>query len=306
MTPVASPSARMARGSRVLRVWDEPSDRRARVRRDAHHRRYSSPRSPIGLRSPWSRRNRSARLAIIVLALGICGVTTMFSVVNGVMLRGFSFPNADRLASAELHRPDERDRLRLQRPDLRDGLRGVRPLQQSFEKMAAYLNGSTVNVTIDGHPQRYTGAYVTDDFLRDPRRDADDRPRFHAGRQHAGRRESRDHRLRHLAARLRRRVRHRRQDRPASTASRRTIIGVMPQGFAFPANEELWIPLYSEFPPRPRNDPRGEQPGGARPARSPASRSTRPTRSSPTIAQRFAAAYPGHQQAVQHRRRSSR
>ena len=31
-------------------------------------------------------------LAVTVLALGICGVTTMFSVVNGVMLRGFSLP----------------------------------------------------------------------------------------------------------------------------------------------------------------------------------------------------------------------
>jgi hypothetical protein len=29
-------------------------------------------------------------LAIVVLALGVCGVTTMFSVVNGAMLRGFS------------------------------------------------------------------------------------------------------------------------------------------------------------------------------------------------------------------------
>ena len=44
-------------------------------------------------------------LATIVLALGICGVTTMFSVVNGVMLRGFSFPNADRLASANFIDP---------------------------------------------------------------------------------------------------------------------------------------------------------------------------------------------------------
>lgn len=39
-------------------------------------------------------------LAVTVLALGICGVTTMFSVVNGVMLRGFSYPNAERLVSA--------------------------------------------------------------------------------------------------------------------------------------------------------------------------------------------------------------
>ena len=34
----------------------------------------------------------------------------------------------------------------------------------------------------------------------------------------------------------------------------------MPQGFAFPTNEELWIPLYSEFPVRPRNDPQANSP----------------------------------------------
>ena len=53
----------------------------------------------IGLRVLVKEKSFCA-LAVIVLALGICGVTTMFSVVNGVMLRGFSFPTADRLASA--------------------------------------------------------------------------------------------------------------------------------------------------------------------------------------------------------------
>ena len=71
-----------------------------------------------------------------------------------------------------------------------------------------------------------------------------------------------------------------------------TIIGVMPKGFAFPTNEELWIPLYSEFPPRPRNDPRNDQ--SRRGGRAQSRRLARPgePRSSTAFAKRFAAAYP--------------
>ena len=32
--------------------------------------------------------------------------------------------------------------------------------------MAAYLNGSTINVTYKNNPQRYTGGYVTEDFFK--------------------------------------------------------------------------------------------------------------------------------------------
>ena len=70
-----------------------------------------------------------------------------------------------------------------------------------------------------------------------------------------------------------------------------TIIGVMPKGFAFPINEELWIPLYSEFPPRPRNDPRANNPavlGLLKPGVSLDQANAEFT----TIAKRFAAAYP--------------
>src|SRR6185295_7423144 len=58
----------------------------------------------IGLRVLVKERSFCA-LAVTVLALGICGVTTMFSVVNGVMLRGFSFPNGDRLVNVLLVDP---------------------------------------------------------------------------------------------------------------------------------------------------------------------------------------------------------
>src|SRR5262245_29849008 len=118
----------------------------------------------IGFRVLRKERAFSA-LAIVVLALGICGVTTMFSVVNGAILRGFSFPNSDRLASANFIDPSTQTA---------NGVNGqlsamdfveLLPDQTSFERLSAYLNGSTVNVTADGKPQRYTGAYVTEEFL---------------------------------------------------------------------------------------------------------------------------------------------
>src|SRR5580765_7205239 len=104
-------------------------------------------------------------LAVLVLALGICGVTSMFGVVNGVMLRGFSFPNADRLASANFIDPTSVGFFGVNGQVSTMDFEEIRPVQQSFDRLAAYLNGSTVNVTIDGKPQRYTGAYVTEDFL---------------------------------------------------------------------------------------------------------------------------------------------
>ena len=84
-----------------------------------------------------------------------------------------------------------------------------------------------------------------------------------------------------------------------------TIIGVMPKGFAFPTNEELWIPLYSEFPPQPRNDPARHQPGGPRPAE--ARRLARPgERRVHDARQALRRGVSRHQQAVQHRPGRSR
>ena len=42
-------------------------------------------------------------LAVTVLALGICGVTTQFTIVNAFVLRGFSFPHPEQLVE---RRPD--------------------------------------------------------------------------------------------------------------------------------------------------------------------------------------------------------
>src|SRR5689334_1678238 len=119
----------------------------------------------IGLRVLVKERSFCA-LAVIVLALGICGVTSMFSVVNGVMLRGFSFPNAARLESVNFIDPTSRTAFGVNGLVSSLDYEEVKPQQNSFEMLAGYVNGSTVNVTIDGSARRYTGAYITEDFLK--------------------------------------------------------------------------------------------------------------------------------------------
>jgi predicted permease len=192
-------------------------------------------------------------LAVTVIALGICGVATMFSVVNGVMLRGFSFPNASRLASVQFIDPSQSNFFGVASQIFALDFEELRRHQQSFEQVAAYISGSTVNLTYEGNPQRYTGAYVTDSFLRilgvAPLLGRD----FSAADNSPGAEKVAliSHKLWQRDFGARRDIvgqAIRLNGKPA------TIIGVMPPGFAFPVNEELWIPLFSEFPARPRGD----------------------------------------------------
>jgi predicted permease len=243
----------------------------------------------IGLRVLLKEKSFCA-LVIIVLALGICGVTTMFGVVNGVMLRGFSFPNASRMMNVNFIDPSSATFFGVNGQVFSMDYEEFLPEQKSFELMAAYLNGSTVNVTVDGQPRRYTGAYTTENFLRilgvSPMlgRDltaADNKPGAEKvaiigygiwQRDFGG-----------TPAIVGKAVRI--NGKPA------TIVGVMPRGFSFPVNEELWIPLYSEFPVRPRNDPQANAPavlGLIKPGVTIEQAQAEIT----TFARRFAAAYP--------------
>ena len=243
----------------------------------------------IGLRVLVKEKSFCA-LAVTVLALGICGVTTMFSVVNGVMLRGFSFPTAERLASATFVDPSSANFFGVNGQISAMDFDELLPEQQSFEMLAAYLNGSTVNLTDNGKPQRYTGAYITDKFLSilgtPPMLGRD----FAAADNRPGAEKvaiigygiwQRDFGGSPLIVGKNVRI----NGKPA------TIIGVMPKGFAFPQNEELWLPLYSEFPPKDRKDPAANNPavlGLLKPGVSP----DQATAEFTTLAQHFAKAYP--------------
>src|SRR5882724_6630566 len=206
----------------------------------------------IGLRVLIKERGFCA-LAVTVLALGICAVTTQFAVVNGVMLRGFSFPNAPRLMGVQFIDPSQTNFFGVANQIFALDYDEIVAHQKSFEYTSAYISGSTVSVSYKGNPQRYTGSYVTENFLKilgvAPAIGRD----FTAADNSPGAEKvtlishklwqrdfGEDPNIVGTSIRL--------NGKPA------TIIGVMPPGFAFPFTEELWIPLYNEFPPKPRND----------------------------------------------------
>ena len=204
-------------------------------------------------------------LAAIVLGLGIGGVTTQFTVVNAFVLRGFSFPKPEQLMSVGLIDPQANDQQNNNGngniPTAQD-YEDLKAGQQSFAMMAGYLNGSTINVTYKNNPQRYTGGYVTEDFFRivgvspiigrDFTAD-DNKPGAEKttilGHEIWQRDFGGDPNIVGANVRI--------------NGKAATVIGVMPQGFKFPQAEQLWVPLYNEFPVKPRDDARA---GGGAPA----------------------------------------
>lgn len=193
-------------------------------------------------------------IAVVVLALGICAVTTMFAVVNGALLRGFGFPESDRLVNVQLVDPTTftpgNFNSRMTTMDYKD-LREMG--MNSFTAVTGFLNGSTVNITYQGQPRRYTGGYISWDFFRTlgvkPAHGRD----FIAEDDQPGTEKAvilsdalwkadfgGDPNIVGKAIRV--------------NGASGTVVGIMPPKFQFPANEQLWLPVNSSFPPRPRND----------------------------------------------------
>src|SRR6266571_2477270 len=195
-------------------------------------------------------------LAVLVLALGIGGATTQFTVVNAIVLRGFSFPRPEQLVSVGLIDPkasDQNNNFGIGNIPTAQDYEDLKAAQKSFALMAGYLNGSTINVTYKNNPQRYTGGYVTEDFFKiigvSPvlGRDftAEDNkpgsPKVAILGDEIWRRDfNADPNIIGQGVTI--------NGKPA------TIIGVMPPGFKFPISEELWTPLYNEWPPTPRGE----------------------------------------------------
>ena len=188
----------------------------------------------------------SSALSIIAFALGIGLTTTMFSLVYGVFLRGLGVPEADRLLMVFENNPSEnRDQMSVSQHDFFDW----RETQESFEGLA-YFSQGTVNLSGTEGPERFRGAFVSAnvfDLLRV-------RPivgsTFREGDDLAGV---------PMTVVLGHEVWETRYDSDPGVVGQvvkvngeqATILGVMPKGFQFPQDQELWVV---------RRDQRGQNP----------------------------------------------
>ena len=96
-------------------------------------------------------------VAIVALTFGIGLTTTMFSIVYGVMLKGLPYPDGDRIVA--VYRGNAmagNQSLSVPIADYAD----YSSRQHSLSSIAAYYSG-TVNVSGVGQAERYTGAWVT-------------------------------------------------------------------------------------------------------------------------------------------------
>ncbi|MGE0043518.1 MAG: ABC transporter permease [Vicinamibacterales bacterium] len=179
-----------------------------------------------------------ALLAVIALALGIGLTTTMFSIVNGAVLRGLPFPESDRIlhiAPFDLASQDDGE-MKV------DTFAEVARRQTSFTELAGFQIATANVVGPSGVPERYVGASVTANTFR------------LIGAAPILGRDFRDEESRPgaepvviIGYRLWQELFDGAPDVIGQAVrvngTPRTIVGVMPQGFLFPVRNEIWPAL---------------------------------------------------------------
>jgi putative ABC transport system permease protein len=176
-------------------------------------------------------------VATLALALGIGANATVFTFVNAVLIRGLPINDPDRVMVVGTRDGRNRDR-GMSYPDFED----YRKASRAFSGLSAD-GGQTMNVSDEGRaPERFQGPYISAnafkligqlpllgrDFLPE-----DDRPGAAAvvilGNGVWKNRYGSDPSVLGRTVKI--------NDVPA------VVIGVMPEGFKFPQNADLWLPL---------------------------------------------------------------
>jgi len=179
-----------------------------------------------------------ATISIVALALGLGLTTTMWSITWGGILRGLPFEEADRIIHLERARPSHD--IESQGVPTSDFV-AWREQQQSFEDLAAFSEG-TVNVSgPEGRPERFEGGFITAatfKLLRVPpligRSFTEEETRPGAAPVAMIGWNLWQNRFGGDPGIVGKTVR--------ANGVAREIIGVMPRGFLFPTNAELWLP----------------------------------------------------------------
>ena len=99
-------------------------------------------------------------VTVLTLALGIGATTAIFSVVNGVLLRGLPYPDADRIV--RVYQVGESGaRNQVSDPNFEDW----KAQSRSFAALAQMSSGGTVSVTGAAEPVRAQAAWVSAEFF---------------------------------------------------------------------------------------------------------------------------------------------
>jgi putative ABC transport system permease protein len=174
-------------------------------------------------------------IAVLTLALGIGANSAIFSVINAVLLRPLPFPESDRLVG--VYQVWKGTRQVMSPANFID----LRAQTQTLEDAAA-VDSTEFTLTGAGDPVRLRGAEVSASFFNVLRA----RPAY--GRTFAAdENEPGKDKVVVLSHGLWQQRFGGRGDVVGSSVlidgTPRTVVGIMPRGFSYPAGQELWIPI---------------------------------------------------------------
>jgi predicted permease len=187
----------------------------------------------------WLGRSRHFTLvAILTLALGIGGTTTMFSVVQAVLLKPLPFEQPERLVA--ISQVWEGEPSSMSAPNFHD----ARDQTPSLESAAAYRDGE-VTLTGRGEPVRLKGVRVSASFFDVLRAQPAFGRVFRADENSPGKEKVAV--ISQALWQQRFGGGHDAFDAPIILDGvPYTIVGIMPAGFSFPFGHEIWVPYARE------------------------------------------------------------
>ncbi|MGH9930298.1 MAG: ABC transporter permease, partial [Pyrinomonadaceae bacterium] len=189
-------------------------------------------------------------IAVITLALGIGANSAMFSTVNAVLLKPLPYPESERIMLLEgVNPPAGITQSNLSIPDFADW----QNQNQAFEQLAGFVSGGSL-LTSGDETERVSRASVTSDFFPLFRTAAITGRTLQADDSQKGRDP-----VVVLSYGLWQRRFGGNQNVVGSkvtlAGNSTTVVGVMPAGFDYPAQSELWVP-YPIDPAAERRDNR--------------------------------------------------